>query len=174
MREKRSKGDIRRVNGMAGKGGGPEELNGSEVSPKEGVAAVTLGDSRGSGRNRGKSELSRVLSWRIGPVGIKRGPTDLMWSPPPRLQWGVKSRDASKRWWGSRASRVDQLGSPATRGSLTEKYRESRTNVRSNGLFLFLFVSLRGPATKTEFAPALYPSDLLEKQHKRATDIAKR
>jgi len=51
MREKRSEGDIRRVNGMAGKEE-EEVLNGSEVSPKEGVAAVTLGDSRGSGRNR--------------------------------------------------------------------------------------------------------------------------
>jgi hypothetical protein len=66
MREKGSEGDIRRVNGMAGKGGGPEELNGSEVSPKEGVAVVTLGDSRGSGRNRGKSELSRVVEDRSG------------------------------------------------------------------------------------------------------------
>ncbi|KAK9305355.1 hypothetical protein QLX08_003609 [Tetragonisca angustula] len=44
--------------------------------------------------------------------------------------------------------RVDQLGSPATRGSLTEKCRESRTVGRVR------------PAAKTEFVPALYASHL--------------
>lgn len=47
--------------------------------------------------------------------------------------------------WGIR---VDQLGSPATRGSLTEKCRESRTVGRVR------------PAAKTEFVPALYASHL--------------
>lgn len=47
--------------------------------------------------------------------------------------------------WGIR---VDQLGSPATRGSLTEKCRESRTVGRIR------------PAAKTEFVPALYASHL--------------
>lgn len=64
----------------------------------EGVAAATGertgGRGEGRGRNRGKPEVSRVVEDRVRPVGIKRGPTDLTWSPP-RLQWGVKSRDAA-------------------------------------------------------------------------------
>lgn len=78
----------------------------------EGVAAATEGRGRareegeGGGeekgaRDRGKPEVSRVAEDRARPVGIKRGPTDLTWSPP-RLQWGVKSRDVSS---GDRAPR---------------------------------------------------------------------
>lgn len=56
--------------------------------------------------------------------------------------------------WGGRIvgsgweTPVDQLGSPATSGSLTEKCRESRTLDRVR------------PAAKTEFVPALYAAHL--------------
>lgn len=124
------------------------------------------GERGRGGRDRGKPEVSRVVEDRVRSVGIKRGPADLTWSPP-RLQWGVKSRDAASWWWGSRAARVDQLGSPATRGSLTEKCRESRTNVRTTTGSLSLSLSFLGPATKTEFASALCPPALLDEHDQR-------
>lgn len=69
----------------------------------EGVAAATEGRGREEGEGEGeeKGARDRVAEDRARPVGIKRGPTDLTWSPP-RLQWGVKSRDVSS---GDRAPR---------------------------------------------------------------------
>lgn len=94
------------------------------------------GDEQSRGRGgRGESRVGGEPCRLYRPVGAARTEARC----PGKGREG--EREPRGQGWGTR---VDQLGSPATRGSLTEKCRESRTAGRVR------------PAAKTEFVPALY------------------